>query len=393
MAKSAADKIHSVARIALCNIRWDDPELQARAGINQETVDEYAELMAAQGFDEKSWPHLVVFSDEDGDGRFWPGDGWHRGAAAQQAGLKWWTCEIRLGTREDALWYALGANKSHGLRRSNADKRRAVELALKARPELSDRAIAEHCGVGNKFVGDLRRQVCSEHTCKDVTLCGGVPETHVETDGLAGDSGADEGDEEGAATGGAPVLRVGRDGKSYRVPAPAPAAPPAADPDRAAVLKEQADQEARWRAQRKEDVRILRERCKRIWQLEVPELPPDLGNDDYALLRNRAADGLNEDETWESHREVLRKDLERVARKYAREDAVAYAGRQAGKSGREIKYGIEAAAACAQGLRAAAGTVRRSVEVVHGLPLFDGLEQQALAHASGLEALAGSAGA
>ena len=55
--------------------------------------------------------------------------------------------ELRKGGRVDALKYALGANAIHGQRRSNLDKRRCVEIAVKEFAGLSSRAIAELCGV------------------------------------------------------------------------------------------------------------------------------------------------------------------------------------------------------------------------------------------------------
>ena len=68
--------------------------------------------------------------------------------------------------------YSLGANQSNGLRRTNADKRHAVELALKEFPKLSDRAIAEMCGVSQPFVSEFRPKVITvitseTHTGKD----------------------------------------------------------------------------------------------------------------------------------------------------------------------------------------------------------------------------------
>ena len=45
------------------------------------------------------------------------------------------------------------------LRRTNADKRKAVEMALKLHPEMSDQMIANHCGVGRELVFEVRRQV------------------------------------------------------------------------------------------------------------------------------------------------------------------------------------------------------------------------------------------
>lgn len=57
-----------------------------------------------------------------------------------------------------ALQQALGANHTHGLRRSIADKRRAVELALEKWPDQSDREIAKLTGTSHTFVSKLRGQ-------------------------------------------------------------------------------------------------------------------------------------------------------------------------------------------------------------------------------------------
>jgi hypothetical protein len=56
-----------------------------------------------------------------------------------------------------ALQHALAANQTHGLRRSIADKRHAVELALKSWPDKSDREIATMTGTTHPFVGKVRR--------------------------------------------------------------------------------------------------------------------------------------------------------------------------------------------------------------------------------------------
>jgi hypothetical protein len=56
----------------------------------------------------------------------------------------------------------VGANKEadrSGLRRTNQDKHRAVEKALSLRPKMSDRAIAEHCGVGSTLVLRVRQEL------------------------------------------------------------------------------------------------------------------------------------------------------------------------------------------------------------------------------------------
>src|SRR5262249_22111176 len=79
-----------------------------------------------------------------------------RVAAAEQNELQSIECEIRTGGYIDALKYSLGANAGYGLRRTNADKRHAVELALKELRGYSNVAIAELCCVSDPFVGKVK---------------------------------------------------------------------------------------------------------------------------------------------------------------------------------------------------------------------------------------------
>lgn len=60
-----------------------------------------------------------------------------------------------------AVLYACGANAAHGLRRTNADKRRAVLTLLEDGEwaKLSDEEIARRCAVSRPFVGGLRPEV------------------------------------------------------------------------------------------------------------------------------------------------------------------------------------------------------------------------------------------
>lgn len=131
-----------------------DPAIQARERIDPDVVTDYA-LAMERG---DRFPAVVVFSDGS---RLWLADGFHRVAAASRAGRVELPAQITRGTRDDAAWYALGANKSNGLRLSNADKERAVTLALKTRSDASDRDIAAHVGVDHKTVGRIRKVLLS----------------------------------------------------------------------------------------------------------------------------------------------------------------------------------------------------------------------------------------
>ena len=130
-----------------------DPACQARASLNDTTVDEYAEIMRDESDD--NFPPIVVFHDGTDH---WLSDGFHRHAAAQKAGLHSLKAEIRQGSRRDAILHAVGANATHGLRRTRDDKRRAVSILL-GDPEWSEwsnRKIADCCGVDEKLVRTLR---------------------------------------------------------------------------------------------------------------------------------------------------------------------------------------------------------------------------------------------
>ena len=135
-----------------------DTSIQCRTGIKTGTVDEYAERMTEGDV----FPPVMLFGDE---AQCWPGDGWHRVMAALQMGAVDIEAELHRGGRREALECALKANAVHGLKRTNADKRRCVEIALREFPGISSRAVAEKCGVHVDTVIAHRPQVSESDTC------------------------------------------------------------------------------------------------------------------------------------------------------------------------------------------------------------------------------------
>jgi len=128
-----------------------DGGTQPRAKVDETVVAEYAEAIR-EGV---KFPELVVFSD---GADIWLADGFHRYHAFRAAGIEDVPVFIRNGTRRDAVLYSVGANAHHGLRRSNEDKRKAVQTLL-ADPEWaawSDREIARHCNVHHQLVATVR---------------------------------------------------------------------------------------------------------------------------------------------------------------------------------------------------------------------------------------------
>lgn len=112
------------------------------------------------------FPPVDVFFDEE----YWLADGFHRLAgiyeALSEAGMphgsadRWRVlCRVFMGNRRDAILYGAGANASHGLRRTNADKRKAVETLLRDKDwqAWTDTEIARRCAVDSKTVGNVRR--------------------------------------------------------------------------------------------------------------------------------------------------------------------------------------------------------------------------------------------
>jgi len=126
-----------------------DGDTQPRAAIDPGVVAEYAEALEAGA----EFPPVEVVCD---GATYWLVDGFHRFYAHRRHKRTQIRAVVTTGELKDARWKSLGANKTHGLRRTNADKAKAVQKALKLHPELSDRAIAEHVGVSNDMVRRYR---------------------------------------------------------------------------------------------------------------------------------------------------------------------------------------------------------------------------------------------
>lgn len=140
-----------------------DGGTQSRVEIDNSIVAEYADAIRAK----VAFPPMVVFHD---GADYWLADGFHRWHAYNAAGKASAEVDVRAGTVRDAVLFSLGANGAHGLRRTNADKRKAVESML-ADPEWSawsDHKIADVCGVSQPFVSGIR-------TPKPITVIGPPP--------------------------------------------------------------------------------------------------------------------------------------------------------------------------------------------------------------------------
>jgi hypothetical protein len=94
--------------------------------------------------------------------------GFHRIEAAMRIGKKTIECEVRHGYVADAILDAVAGNIGHGLRRTNEDKRRCVEMVLSVHEDWSSRRIAEAAGVHQDLVAKVREaQVSDSDTSKE----------------------------------------------------------------------------------------------------------------------------------------------------------------------------------------------------------------------------------
>lgn len=140
----------TIRRISLNSIVFDE-KAQCRVEMNQDVVDDYADLYKLD-----PCPLPPIKGIRIDDNQYVVYDGYHRIAGAKKANLVDIPCVVMDGLREDAEWLALGENKSHGLRRTQADKEKATRMALKAHPELSDLELSRHVGVSDKTVAKFR---------------------------------------------------------------------------------------------------------------------------------------------------------------------------------------------------------------------------------------------
>lgn len=136
-----------------------DGKLQARVnGLNADHVEDLARVIEAGNLKKLPRPKVMLVQ---GTG-YCVWDGHHTIAAAEMQQLTHITCEITEGLWDEAVLLAAGANAQHdALKRSNADKRKAVEMALAVLPKRTSGAeVARIVGdVSDQFVRNVRREL------------------------------------------------------------------------------------------------------------------------------------------------------------------------------------------------------------------------------------------
>ena len=131
-----------------------DGQTQPRDGMSEDVVTDYVAALA----DGVQFPPVDVMFDGT---HYWLFDGFHRVETYLRSGRTAISARCYDGTLEEAQWRSYAANKNHGLRRSTADKERAIRAALRhaKAPGLSNEQMAKHLGVDPKTVAKYRAEM------------------------------------------------------------------------------------------------------------------------------------------------------------------------------------------------------------------------------------------
>jgi len=148
-------------KVALASIAFD-AGTQIREAINEAVVAEYAERMTKGVI----FPAVVLFHDGN---QYYMADGFHRALAAKRNDFSDIEADVQPGTKTDALWFALGANKANGQRLTLADKKHAVLLALQTWPAKSAGQIGDQVGCSHSYVSSIRNEVSMTGNPEHVT--------------------------------------------------------------------------------------------------------------------------------------------------------------------------------------------------------------------------------
>jgi hypothetical protein len=147
MSQSSTEEVLEIAKLRI------DGGTQIRVKIDDVTVAEYAEAMSGGAV----FPPIVTFFDGTS---YWLADGFHRREAALRKKDATITARVIEGSQRDAVLFSVGTNTTHGLRRTNADKRAAVSRLLNdfEWSKLSANEIAAKCGVSQPFVSKMKNE-------------------------------------------------------------------------------------------------------------------------------------------------------------------------------------------------------------------------------------------
>jgi hypothetical protein len=163
-----------IALVRLADIRMD-ADTRVRCKLDTTAIEDYTNLLRNEmdflcdRLPDARLPLPILYQDDNKV--FWIADGWHRISALLRLTVEEWPCEIRQGTRWDAIAWGVSADHDQGVRKTERDKRRAVRLILQdpARAKWSNVKIAKTCHVSDVYVGKTRRELEAAGDVQKVT--------------------------------------------------------------------------------------------------------------------------------------------------------------------------------------------------------------------------------
>ena len=165
-------------------------DIQSRTALNSRLIEEYSDDLGLGAL----FPPVDVFYDGT---YYFLTDGFHRFNAHKQSGKKTIEANIHKGSRRDAILFSVGVNATHGLRRSNDDKRKAVFKLLNDDEwvKMSDGEIAKHCSVSQPFVSGLRKEL-TQNGFESNPVRKGADGREIDVTNIGKKGGQDETDED-----------------------------------------------------------------------------------------------------------------------------------------------------------------------------------------------------
>jgi hypothetical protein len=149
--------------LRLADLRLDGGS-QLRVRLDDAAIADYIAVL-------QSGAELPPVDVIDDNGVYWLANGFHRHEAHRGIGRDEIACEVRTGTRIDAIRFAAKANTRHGVRLTDADKRKKVLFFLDHLDELgvlnNDSDIARACLVSRPIVATVRAEISEKLSCND----------------------------------------------------------------------------------------------------------------------------------------------------------------------------------------------------------------------------------
>ena len=156
------NKTHKPTKVPLAQVQLNKA-LQMRTATVDDHIDGLKEAITT-GIE---LPPVDLYGPDD-EGSYYVGDGNHRLIAHILLKKTHILAIVHEGGLAEARRHAYGANSEHlGLRRTNADKRRAVLMALAWEKGASHREVADLCKVSHQCVNKIKKELEAEKKAKE----------------------------------------------------------------------------------------------------------------------------------------------------------------------------------------------------------------------------------